>query len=151
MSLGGDVGFSTTGAAPSVSTHPASSVGTQGARLSGTLNPNGLPTSWYFVYGTTTAYGSRTASQSAGSGTHGINVSASVSGLAGATGYHFQLIAANAAGRGAAVTFLRHTGRPERADGNRPVADADLGSLTGTLAPNGETTRWHFDYGSTSA
>ena len=56
------------------------------------------PTSWYFVYGTTTAYGSRTASQSVGSGTHAVDVSVSISRLAATTGYHFQLIASNAVG-----------------------------------------------------
>ena len=152
MSLGGDVGFSTTGSAPTVRTLSANSVGTQGARLTGTVNPNGLPTSWYFVYGTSTAYGSRTASQSAGSGTHTVNVSVAISRLAATTGYHFQLIAASAAGtRGGGDRFLSTVGAPSVQAGAVQSLTPSSGTLTGTLAPNGETTRWHFDYGTTSA
>ncbi len=151
MSLGSDVAFSTTGAAPTVTTQAATSISTQGARLTGAVNPNGLPTSWYFVYGTSTAYGSRTASQSAGSGTHTVEVSASISNLAATTGYHFQLIAANAAGtRGGGDRILGTVGAPSVQTGTVQSPTPTSATLTGTLAPNGETTRWHFDYGTTT-
>ena len=39
------------------------------ATVTGTVNPNGQATTWYVEYGTSTSYGSRTASQNAGSGT----------------------------------------------------------------------------------
>ncbi len=150
-SLGGDVGFSTTGAAPTVGTLSANSISTQGARLTGTVNPNGLPTSWYFVYGTSTAYGSRTASQSAGSGTHPVNLSYTISKLAATTGYHFQLIAVNAAGtRGGGDRFFGTVGAPSVQTGTVQSLTPTSGTLTGTLAANGETTRWHFDYGTTT-
>lgn len=151
MSLGSDVAFSTSGAAPTVTTEPATSISTQGARLTGTVNPHGLPTSWYFVYGTSTAYGSRTASQSAGSGSHTVNVSASISKLAPTTGYHFELIAVNAAGtRGGGDRVLGTAGAPSVETGTVQSITPTSATLTGTLSPNGETTRWHFDYGTTT-
>ncbi|HEY8501370.1 MAG TPA: hypothetical protein VIL21_01680, partial [Solirubrobacterales bacterium] len=53
---------------PSVETLPASSVAETTATLNGKVNPNGLETKFYFEYGTTTSYGSKTAETNAGSG-----------------------------------------------------------------------------------
>ena len=53
------------------------------------------------------AYGSKTATRSAGAGTRAVNVSAAVGGLRMTTAYHYRLVAANASGtsRGADRTF----------------------------------------------
>jgi hypothetical protein len=61
----------------------------------------------YFEYGTTTRYGSRTATQGAGSGLAARSVSAGISGLAAATTYHYRLVARSSAGTvaGADATF----------------------------------------------
>ena len=65
--FGSDQTFTTTfSAAPSVSTGSASSVTTSSARVSGTVNPQGSPTSYTFQYGTSTSYGAQTSSTSAG-------------------------------------------------------------------------------------
>ncbi len=62
--------FETLAAAkPVVATGAASSVLTQSATLNGTVDPNGSDTTYYFEYGTTTAYGRRTATEDAGSST----------------------------------------------------------------------------------
>ncbi len=138
--------------APGAVTGSATAISTQGARLTGTVDPNGLPTSWYFVYGTTTAYGSRTASQSVGHGTRSVNVSVSISRLAATTGYHFQLIAANASGtRYGGDRVLVTVGSPSVQTGTVQSLTPTSATLTGTLAPNGATTSWHFDYGTTTA
>ena len=42
-----------------------------GATVTGAVNPQGRSTNWYFDYGTTTTYGSKTAVKNAGSGYHG--------------------------------------------------------------------------------
>ncbi len=78
---------------PTVQTGAAQGIGPSAATLTGSVNPNGRSTSWYFEYGQTTSYGSRTTTKSAGSGTALIGVSAPVSGLAQGTGYHFRLVA----------------------------------------------------------
>jgi hypothetical protein len=44
--------------------------------VTGTVNPNGQATTWYFEYGTSTSYGSKTTDKNAGSGTSAVDVSA---------------------------------------------------------------------------
>src|SRR5262249_19074137 len=48
------------GAVPAVATRSASSVGQTTLTVNGSINPHGLPTTYYFEYGTTDAYGSKT-------------------------------------------------------------------------------------------
>jgi hypothetical protein len=45
---------------PAVSTRSASSVGQTTLTINGSINPHGLPTTYYFEYGPTEAYGSKT-------------------------------------------------------------------------------------------
>jgi hypothetical protein len=66
--------------------------------LKAALSPNGSDTTYVFDYGTTTAYGSTTPSQDAGSGTALVTVSAQLSGLTPGTTYHFDLVATNSGG-----------------------------------------------------
>ncbi len=137
--------------APAVSTSPANSVSSNGATLNGTVNPNGEATNWYFEYGTSTSYGSRTSTQNAGSGASPVNVSASVNGLQGAKSYHYRLVASSAGGTsmGADMTF---------STGNAPgVTTAAASSLSGTSArlngsvnPNGQSTSYYFEYGTST-
>ena len=84
--------------APSVSTGAARSVSYSGATLTGSVNPRGQDTTYFFQYGPTKAYGSQTALADAGPGTSGVRVQLAVSGLAPVTRYHFRLIAVNATG-----------------------------------------------------
>ena len=80
---GAEQSFTTLAVAkPTVTTGTASSVLTQTATLNGTVNPNGSDTTYYFEYGTTSAYGSRTSSPERRLGATGaVEVSAEVSGL----------------------------------------------------------------------
>ncbi|MER7274505.1 hypothetical protein ABT369_08620 [Dactylosporangium sp. NPDC000244] len=94
---------------PTVTTGGATSVTGIAATIAGTINPNGLSTTYHFEYGTTTSYGTPTPSPdgSAGSGTTGTQVQASLSGLTAATTYHYRLVATNSAGttNGSDATF----------------------------------------------
>ena len=74
-------GIFTTSAAPVAVTGAATSVTSRRPRLNGTVDPNGRATMWYFEYGTSTSYGSKTAEKSAGAGTSTASVSGPVSGL----------------------------------------------------------------------
>jgi hypothetical protein len=78
-----------------------------GAVLAGTVDPGGAPTTAFFQYGTTTAYGAVTPVHDAGSGKAASGVSADIAGLSPATIYHFRLVATNATGttQGADRTF----------------------------------------------
>jgi len=82
-------------AVPTASTGTAINVTADAARLRGAVNPRGLPTTYYFEYGTTRRYGSRTPDASAGRGTSSRNVVAPVSGLRPNTTYHFRIVASN--------------------------------------------------------
>src|SRR5580704_3240979 len=84
--------------APAAITGAVSAVTAAGATLNGTVNANGLSTSWSFEYGATTSYGSQTAPQSLGSGTTDTAVSVNLTGLAGGTTYHYRLDATSSAG-----------------------------------------------------
>ncbi|MEA3020307.1 MAG: hypothetical protein QOI47_1831 [Actinomycetota bacterium] len=95
-----------TGAA-SAFTSPATSVGSTSAVMNGTVGPNGASTSYYFQYGTSSSYGSTTATADGGSSSDASAVSAYVTGLLPGTTYYFQIIAFNAYGTsyGGQATF----------------------------------------------
>ena len=85
-------------AAPAATTLGAAQITITSATLTGNVNPHGVATSYYFQYGTTTAYGSRTPSTAIGKGTSTVAAAAQVTGLAPNTRYHYRLIATNSAG-----------------------------------------------------
>mgnify|MGYP000164650791 CR=1 FL=1 len=82
---------------PEANTGLASPVYDTSAVLNGTISPNGLTTTYYFEYGTTTAYGLVTASRTTDAD---VSVSETVGGLSADTTYHYRLVATNSAGTG---------------------------------------------------
>jgi hypothetical protein len=82
-------------AVPAVSSGGANGVTADAAKLHGVVNPKGRPTAYYFEYGPTTRYGSRTPDAAAGRGTKSVNVTAAVGGLTPNTTYHYRLVASN--------------------------------------------------------
>jgi hypothetical protein len=99
---------------PTVTTGGASGITNSAAIVAGTINPNGLSTTYHFDYGTTTSYGSQAPASdgSAGSGSANTPVSASLSGLTALTTYHYRLVATNSAGttNGSDATFTTAVG-----------------------------------------
>jgi hypothetical protein len=85
---------------PTVAAHGAGAVGLDSAILSATVNPNGSATSYYFEYGTTTAYGSTVPVPHAaiGSGTADQVVSQRIEDLFAGTTYHYRIVAYNGVG-----------------------------------------------------
>jgi hypothetical protein len=83
---------------PKVNTGGAREVSYGSAVLTGSVNPNGSNTSYYFQYGLTRAYGSQTAIADAGAGAKAVSVRLPISGLQPLTVYHYRLVAVNAAG-----------------------------------------------------
>jgi hypothetical protein len=67
------------------------------ASLEGFVNPHGVPTTYYFQYGTTSDFGSQTPPASAGTGTVAVKVAQVLTGLQLATTYHYRLVATSAA------------------------------------------------------
>ena len=132
-------------AAPEVRTTGVNDVESGAATLVGTVDPNTEATSYYFEYGTTRQYGSRTAEASAGSGNSARRVRTRVEGLAPNTLYHFRLVASNRSGvrSGADRTFrtkrqplgLQITATPN------PVVFGAGSTITGTLTGTGNANR----------
>jgi hypothetical protein len=137
---------------PVAVTGAASAVTTTTATVAGTVNPVGQATMYQFDYGTTTAYDHHTTPQSAGSGALDVPVSASLTGLAPATTYHYRVSATNPAGTtpGADQTFT--TAGPPTASTGPAVAVASTSAvLTGTVNPGSQATTYAFQYGTTTA
>lgn len=152
-SNGSDGTFTTSGSpAPAVVTGSASGLTTSSATLNGTVNPNGRGTTWHFDYGTSTSYGASTPSQNAGSGTAAVSVAAPVTGLTPGRTYHFRLVATNDAGtaRGADQTFTL-SAAPSVSTGSASSVGATAATLHGSVDPNGQSTSWHFDYGTSTS
>jgi hypothetical protein len=70
---GADQTFTTT-TPPAVTTRSASRVSHSSAGVTGVVNPEGQATTYYFRYGTTTAYGLQTSPTSVGSGSSPVGV-----------------------------------------------------------------------------
>ena len=81
-------------------TNSATNVTLTSATLNGTVNPNGLETTYYFEWGLADSYGNTTNSHSVGSGTSAVAVSANLSVLTPGTTYHYRLVATNSSGTG---------------------------------------------------
>jgi hypothetical protein len=100
--------------APTAETNAATGVGESGATLVGKVKPNGALTGYWFEYGTTTSYGSKTVEKKT---IAEITANTGVSGLALNTTYHYRLVAKNSFGTsfGADETFKTVVVPPEAA------------------------------------
>jgi hypothetical protein len=150
-SRGGDAVF-TTLVPPDVSTGAASGIGASSATLSGTVDANGRSTTFFFEYGTSTSYGTKTSSKSAGSATSAQAVSAGVGGLVAGRAYHFRIVATSDAGTttGKDATFTTSSA-PTVATGDATAITPTTATLRGTVTPNGLSTTWLFEYGTSTS
>jgi hypothetical protein len=148
----GSDGLFTTLVVPGAMTSSASSVGATSATLNGTVDPNGRATTWWFEYGTSTSYGSKTPARSAGSGTGPANVSVPIAGLAQGHRYHFRLVASSDAGtsHGADASFVTSQ-VPTVTTGAASAIAPTSARLNGSVTPNGLATTWWFEYGTSTA
>lgn len=130
---------------PVPSTGGASRVAQHSVTLSGTVNPEGVITSYWFQYGTGPGYGHLTSPQGAGAGTSSVAASATLAGLTAGTRYHYRIVASSAAGTayGVDATFVTGarvmprgvslTVKPRHAM-HSPFAFAFSGRLSGVAA-----------------
>ena len=150
---GDDDSFATDQPGPSVSTGSAGALTGYAASIAGTVNPNGLATTYRFEYGPTTAYGSVTATQSLAAGYRTGAVSAALAGLLPGRTYHYRVAATNASGTryGDDATLATTALPPDVTTG----AASGLGTHTATVAlqvnPNGDATSFRIEYGPTTA
>jgi len=139
------------GSAAVVATSPAVVIDSSRATLNGTTNPQGTATV-YFEYGTTPAFGSRTPDRDV-SGNTSRAFAASISGLNGATTYHFRSVLVNPAGTIFGVTrqFTTAPNPPVAATGAPANVTTSIATLVGAVNPNGVQASAYFEYGLTTA
>ena len=77
---------------PTATTVPAAGRSQTTATLAGTIVPDGVPTSYHFEYGATTAYGTSTSTVSIGAGPGPHSAFASIGGLRAGTTYHYRVV-----------------------------------------------------------
>lgn len=82
---------------PTIVTLDATTVTSNSATLNGTINPNGLASTYNFQWGTSVSYGNNTTVGNL-SGSATTPVSAAISGLTPGTTYHFRLVGTNSDG-----------------------------------------------------
>ena len=118
-----------TGTAPGVETGVATAVGYNNATLGGAIDPHGTEISYYFEYGSSEAYGSRTAESTAGSGMANVQETQNVSGLEEGTTYDFRMVATSSYGTTYGVDRTFSTGvKP-------PAVQTEATTTVGTTTP----------------
>jgi hypothetical protein len=86
---------------PTVTTGTATKVTSASTTITGTVNPNGLDTTYYFEYGPTSSYGNTipTSPESVGNGMSNVNVSADIRDkFTPKSTYHYRIVAKNKSG-----------------------------------------------------
>jgi phosphodiesterase/alkaline phosphatase D-like protein len=169
----------TTSTVPLASTGGSSGVSANGATVSGNVNPEGLPTSYYFQYGGTTDYASQTATlETAGDAT--ASPSVALAGLQPGVTYHYRLVATNVnlancseisdhsehetcehifantgsyrtpqTSYGEDETFSTPSTPPLLTGLTASAVTQSTATITAALNPQGLTTRWELKLGST--
>lgn len=141
---------------PIVSAGSTTGIKPTSATLHGTVNPNGLATTYQFHYGPTSALGavSPTMASSAGAGTAGVAESTKLTGLSPDTTYYIQLVASNSAGTSStAIETFKTTGNPAPTTTTSPAVNVSRygATLVGVINPNNQATTYHFDFGLTAS
>jgi hypothetical protein len=143
---GADRTFTTAGPPPAaVVTGPAVNILKTAATVTGSVNPEGADTSWVVQYGISTTYGAQTIPvQPLAKVATSLPVSATLTGLASGTLFHYRIVAfhgGNVVSAGADATFFTEPSRrpkprlsarttPSR-DRHRPYAFSTSGTLGG--------------------
>jgi hypothetical protein len=130
------------------------------ATVEGTIDPEGVASTYHFEYGNGSSYDTRTVEAAAGAGSGPITVSATLKGLKPNKTYHYRLVGSNPSGSidGSDQTFA--TARaPASVDspGFASAIGARSARIHGAVNPNSTgllgfgDAEYHFDYGTTAA
>ncbi len=142
-------------AAPVATTGAAESVTTGSAVVNGTVDPNGEATRYWVEYGTTSAYGVKSAEQVTGAGSDPVDVKVTLTGLTRSTTYHYRVVGENTSGQSAGVDRELRTAAPAAAPSIASRAATGVNSLGATLNagvnPRGLATTVRFEYGTSTS
>jgi hypothetical protein len=149
------VGVAAAASTPSVVTGPATKATNTTVHLAGTVNPDASSSTYSFQWGLTNQYGSGSPTHSAGSGTKAVSVATTPGSLIPGTRYHYRLIASNRFGLSLGIDHtFKTTGHPPAVVLTGPTSELPTTSsatMTGGIDPNGESTRYYFEWGTTTA
>lgn len=142
-------------AAPTVITSPTIAPWSSTAVVTGTVNPNGAMTSYWFEYGLQPNSTSRTNTQIIGSGYSAIPTPAYITGLNASTKYFFRLVAENSLGKVIGTQYAFQTTLASPPQGTVPTTQSIAASgitratanLNGRINTNGTQTTYWFEYG----
>ena len=147
----GDQTFTTLAPPPVVSTGAASDISPTGARVTGTVNPEGLPTTYRYQYGTDTSYGESSVSIEAGSGSSEVAAPSTLSTLQPDTVYHYRLVATNddgtSYGQDQTLTTAAAVLQPIVATGGASEISQNAATISGTVNTQGLQTVYGFEIG----
>jgi hypothetical protein len=142
-------------ATATAATGPVKNVTKSSATVTGTINPNGTTTSYWFWYGTSKPYTYHTTGVTGLTGTSDISVSADLISLAPDTTYYYRISTNNIKGAvdGEDKTFKTAAITKAPVVTTSPARDIKTSSATigGTVNPNGKDTTYYCQYGTTTA
>jgi plastocyanin len=139
---------------PTATTNVQTGVTQKTATFNGTVKPEGTATSYYFAYGTTSAMTETTSPQSVGSDFGEHQVTTSLTNLAPETEYHFKLVAtygATSKAEGSERTFSTLPLEKPKVTTKTVTPKETEAMLEGVIDPGGETTRYSFEYGTSTS
>jgi hypothetical protein len=140
-----DLKYASGSFAAAANTGLAAPVYATSAVLNGSISPDGLTTTYYFEYGTSTAYGLTTASRTTDADA---SVSETIGSLSALTTYHYRMVAANSAGTSYGPDRFFQTAAADPASGGgggggclltAAATGMNPGSLTGLVCAIGVT------------
>jgi hypothetical protein len=139
---GADATFITAPAAPAT----GSELTTKKAKLTGTINPHGLATTYRFNYGPSTAYGASSPELSAGSGDGDQLVTEHIAGLSPGTIYHVQVVATtNGITRSGADGTFTTPPAPDASISDPTAVTTTSATLQGAADLHGLAGSYHFE------
>ena len=147
------VSFTTVPAVLGVNTEPATNVGKESAELNGSFTGDNNATSYFFEYGSSTSYGKKTPTASAGTTTGPTTVlPIAINELVPGKEYHFRFVAENGFGTtyGGDETF-ETLSPPVIVGASSSGLTATTADLHAVINPRGADTTYRFEYGPTPA
>ena len=150
----GDSTFTTLKPVPEVTTQDPASIGSDSATVSAAINPNGLATTYKFVFGTTQGNLNRSttpANLPAASAPQ--TVQGVLTGLEPNKKYFYRAEATNATGtsQGEVKSFTAQAPAPEADTSNATLVTTTTARLNGIVTTQGVPTTVKFEYGPTVA
>lgn len=144
---------------PVVVTDAHATVDEHSAVVTGKVTPDGALTTYWYEYGLGNNLGSRTKTQSLGSGYIAIPAPAYIIGLASDTTYYFRLVAQNQYGQAPGVIYSFRTqanppivgGLPDATTVSAGGISRTAATLKGIVNPNNAATQYWFEYGTTAS